>query len=93
MSGCEQSYVTAKAQQESGVGARSTHHDQGKLRAESGKSQTTGQDHSVVKSLLKISSKVLRQNSGGRKKQQDEEASHLACASVEAQLLLNGFVR
>lgn len=74
MDGCEQSYVTDKAQQESGVGARSMYHDQGKLREESGKSQTIRQDHTVVKSLLKISSKVLIQNSGGRKKEQDEEA-------------------
>jgi len=57
--------------------------DQGKLRVGSGKSKTTGQDHTVVKNLLKISSKFLMQSSGGRKSEQDEAA----------QLLPNGFVR
>lgn len=59
MSECEQSFVTNEAQRESGVGAGSMYHDQGKLRAESGKSKTTGEDHAVVKSLLKIISKIL----------------------------------
>lgn len=57
--------------------------DQGRLRAESGKSKTTGQDHTVVRSLLKSGSKVLMQNPEGRKKEQDEEA----------QFIPNGFVR
>lgn len=48
MTGCEQSYATAKAQPESGVGARSMYLDQGKMRAEPGKSKTTGQDITVV---------------------------------------------
>lgn len=48
MTGCEQSYATAKAQTESGVRARSMYLDQGKTRAEPGKSKTTGQDHTVV---------------------------------------------